>query len=82
MMVFSVFLLVTRRRRPRPRKDTFVLVGLSNAGKTALFHRLRHGAFVRSYASLKENEFKAALHSEVLFATYMSLLYFLSYMVV
>lgn len=52
-------------RRPRPRKDTFVLVGLSHAGKTRIFHQLCHGEAVRTFSSLKENEKRCALHSEV-----------------
>ncbi|KAG9295119.1 hypothetical protein G9A89_006100 [Geosiphon pyriformis] len=38
------------------RNDTFLILGLSDAGKTALYAMLRYGELVSTHTSMKENE--------------------------
>ncbi|CAG8753084.1 24057_t:CDS:2 [Gigaspora margarita] len=40
----------------RTKKDTFLLLGLSDSGKTSLFLKLRYGSLVQTHTSMKENE--------------------------
>ncbi|XP_046850440.1 signal recognition particle receptor subunit beta-like [Xenia sp. Carnegie-2017] len=40
----------------RNKRNTIILVGLSDAGKTLLFTRLYYGTFVETHTSIKENK--------------------------
>ena len=51
LVLLLVFLLLRRRRG-----SCVILYGPCNAGKTALFHRLRNGDMVKTISSMKENE--------------------------
>ncbi|KAI9315187.1 signal recognition particle receptor beta subunit-domain-containing protein [Dichotomocladium elegans] len=49
-VVIAVFL------KQKSAKNTILLLGISDAGKTALYTRLRYGKFVPTVTSMKENE--------------------------
>jgi signal recognition particle receptor subunit beta len=38
------------------KKDTLLLLGLPNSGKTALFYQLKDGKLLQTFASMKEND--------------------------
>lgn len=46
------------------KKNTFLLLGLSDAGKTLLYHQLRFGKWVETCTSMKENEGTFILFNE------------------
>ncbi|KAH8379054.1 hypothetical protein KR009_002825 [Drosophila setifemur] len=50
----AVALFVILRRRTAGRKD-FLLTGLSESGKSAIFMQLLHGKFPTTFTSIKEN---------------------------
>jgi len=62
LLAFVLLFLLVRGRKS---KDTILILGLSNSGKTALFERLRDGKITETVTSLKENEQTFVLHSEL-----------------
>lgn len=55
VVVAVVLLLLLLLRGRKSKKRTFLLTGVSEAGKTALFSKLVYGKELESYTSIKEN---------------------------
>ncbi|KAH9394462.1 hypothetical protein TYRP_004514 [Tyrophagus putrescentiae] len=53
VILISIILYLLGRRNTR---TSILLVGLSDAGKTALFTQLAHNTFTETVTSMKENE--------------------------
>jgi len=59
--VLFVVVLLVRVFKKRKLGDTVLLLGICNAGKTALFMQLREGKISDTHTSMKENEDSVAL---------------------
>ncbi|CAG8532322.1 22560_t:CDS:2 [Dentiscutata erythropus] len=58
LLVIAIAIAALNFLGNRTKKDTFLLLGLSDSGKTLLFLKLRHGSSVnvQTHTSMKENE--------------------------
>ncbi|KAI8998188.1 signal recognition particle receptor beta subunit-domain-containing protein [Gaertneriomyces semiglobifer] len=56
LLALTVFgLIYLWRQQRRPKRNTYLLAGLSGSGKTVLYLQLRYGQVVETHTSLQEN---------------------------
>ncbi|KAJ3281474.1 hypothetical protein HK104_011454 [Borealophlyctis nickersoniae] len=64
LICLGVIALVVILKKKSVRRDTFLIAGLSDAGKTVLYTRLRYGKVVETRRSMVENEGRFPLSSD------------------
>jgi len=53
LLLYTIFKKLTRKKG---KKDTLLLLGLPNSGKTALFYKLKDGKVLQTFTSMREND--------------------------
>ncbi|TPX35867.1 hypothetical protein SmJEL517_g01694 [Synchytrium microbalum] len=64
VLAVTIVVILSYFRKATSRRDTFLITGLSDAGKTTLYLRLRYGRIKPTHTSMQENEGLFALHTE------------------
>ncbi|RHZ77726.1 hypothetical protein Glove_174g165 [Diversispora epigaea] len=56
LLAVTIFIVIINLFTNRTKKDTFLILGQSDSGKTLLYVKLRYGQFTQTHTSMKENE--------------------------